>query len=145
MSLDSKGRLAIPSRYRAFLSSEADNFVVLTLSPFDLCLWLYPLPAWQQIDFKLETLSDFDRESRRVKQIMRGNAMDCQLDAQGRILVSKELRGRADIVNTAVIRGQGNKFDLWNASDCQRQLDEWKGEVRRGKPVYSETLKDISL
>src|SRR3989337_1077836 len=57
------------------------------MNPLDLCLWLYPLKEWELIEQKLAALSDFDLQSRRTKQMMRGYANDCQLDSQGRILI----------------------------------------------------------
>ena len=95
ISIDTKGRLAIPSRYRSLILDQALNNLVITLNPLDRSLWLYPLPEWELIEDKLAALSDFDKQSRRTKQMMRGYANDCQLDAQGRILIPKELRGYA--------------------------------------------------
>ena len=76
ISIDSKGRLAIPSRYRALISDQALNNLVITLNPLDRSLWLYPLPEWELIEEKLAALSDFDKQSRRTKQMMRGYAND---------------------------------------------------------------------
>ena len=84
VSLDSKGRLAIPSRFRERLMGIAGGCLVQTLNPLDRSLWLYPLPEWELIEEKLAELSDFDKQSRRAKQMMRGYATDCQLDTHGR-------------------------------------------------------------
>ena len=83
LSIDSKGRLAVPSRYRDRLQSISDGNLVLTLNPLDRCLWLYPVPEWELIESKLADLSDFDKQGRRAKQMMRGYAADCQMDGQG--------------------------------------------------------------
>ena len=72
ISIDNKGRLAVPSRYRELISVQAENSLVITLNPLDRSLWLYPLPEWDVIEDKLASLSDFDKQSRRTKQMMRG-------------------------------------------------------------------------
>ena len=111
-----------------------------TLNPLDRCLWLYPLPEWDLIEEKLVELSDFDRQSRRAKQMMRGYATDCQLDAHGRILIQAELRDYAQLDKQVIILGQGNKFEIWNRNIWEEQRDHWQNmmgdeEGRAGRGV----------
>lgn len=145
LSVDSKGRMAIPSRYRDRLADQSDGALVLTLNPLDRSLWLYPLAEWEFIEAKLATLSDFDRQSRRAKQMMRGYACDCQPDSQGRILLPAELRDYASISKQVVILGQGNKFELWDEATWTQQRDEWLQEVGNDNGQPSDTLKTLSL
>jgi len=137
--------MAIPSRYRERLMDLAEGALVLTLNPLDRSLWLYPLSEWELIEEKLAQLSDFDRQSRRAKQMMRGYATDCQLDSQGRILLPVELRDYASISKQAVILGQGNKFELWDEISWSQQRDEWLQEVGNESSQPSDTLKTLSL
>lgn len=137
--------MAIPSRYRERLMEMAEGALVLTLNPLDRSLWLYPLSEWELIEEKLAQLSDFDRQSRRAKQMMRGYASDCQLDSQGRILLPVELRDYANISRQAVILGQGNKFELWDETSWSQQRDEWLREVGNEDSQPSDTLKTLSL
>lgn len=137
--------MAIPSRYRERLMDMAEGALVLTLNPLDRSLWLYPLSEWELIEEKLAQLSDFDRQSRRAKQMMRGYASDCQLDSQGRILLPVELRDYANISRQAVILGQGNKFELWDETSWSQQRDEWLREVGNEDSQPSDTLKTLSL
>lgn len=145
VSLDTKGRLAVPSRYRELLSVQAENQLVITLNPLDRSLWLYPLPEWEVIEDKLATLSDFDKQSRRTKQMMRGYASDCQLDAQGRILIPKELRTYAELKKQSVILGQGNKFEIWNDKAWESQRDEWLQSVGDESQPTPDSLQELSL
>ena len=140
VSLDSKGRLAIPSRFRERLMGIADGCLVQTLNPLDRCLWLYPLPAWELIEEKLAELSDFDKQSRRTKQMMRGYATDCQLDSHGRILVPTELRNYAQLDRQATILGQGNKFEIWNRENWDEQRDNWLSDEKGTSTVALQTL-----
>ncbi len=145
VSLDSKGRVAIPSRYRERLMGDAGGCLVQTLNPLDRALWLYPLPDWELIEEKLADLSDFDKQSRRAKQMMRGYATDCQLDAHGRILILAELRDYARIGKQAVILGQGNKFEIWNRASWDEQRENWLSRVgdEQGEPAGA--LQSLSL
>lgn len=145
LSIDSKGRMAVPSRYRERLAGIADGCLVVTLSPLDRSLWLYPLPEWELIEAKLADLSDFETQSRRTKQMMRGYASDCQLDAQGRILLPQELRDYAGLVKDIILLGQGNKFELWDAAVWNDQREEWLRSVGGGGSEPSEALRSLSL
>ncbi len=140
VSLDSKGRLAIPSRFRERLMGIADGCLVQTLNPLDRCLWLYPLPAWELIEEKLAELSDFDKQSRRTKQMMRGYATDCQLDSHGRILIPAELRNYAQLDRQATILGQGNKFEIWNRENWDEQRDNWLSDEKGSSTGALQTL-----
>lgn len=145
ISLDTKGRIAVPSRYRELISVQSENQLVITLNPLDRSLWLYPLSEWEVIEDKLATLSDFDKQSRRTKQMMRGYASDCQLDGQGRILVPKELRSYAELQKQAVILGQGNKFEIWNEQAWAAQRDEWLESVGDESVPTPDSLQELSL
>ncbi|MCS3902244.1 MraZ protein [Methylohalomonas lacus] len=145
LSVDSKGRIAVPSRYRERLAGMAEGALVLTLSPLDRSLWLYPLPEWELIEAKLADLSDFDVQSRRTKQMMRGYASDCQLDGQGRILLAQELRDYAALGKEVILLGQGNKFELWDAGVWNEQRDAWLRAVGDDAGEPSEALRSLSL
>ena len=145
VSIDSKGRLAVPSRFRERIQSISGGCLVQTLNPLDRSLWLYPLNEWEVIENKLAALSDFDKQSRRAKQMMRGYATDCQLDSQGRILLAKELREYAGINKQAVILGQGNKFEVWDQLSWKEQRDIWLEQVGDENSEPSDALKPLSL
>ena len=145
VNIDDKGRLAVPSRYRQRLSADAGGQLVLTLNPLDRSLWLYPQNNWEQIETKLAALSEFDKRSRRTKQMMRGYACDCQLDSQGRVLIPAELRDYARLQKQAVILGQGNKFEVWDQSSWEQQRDVWLSQIDTEDSEFSEALKSLSL
>lgn len=145
VSIDNKGRLAVPSRFRERLGAISGGCLVQTLNPLDRSLWLYPLNEWEVIETKLASLSDFDKQSRRAKQMMRGYATDCQLDSQGRILLSVELREYASITKHAVILGQGNKFEVWDQATWIGQRDQWLEQVGDENSEPSDALKPLSL
>lgn len=125
--------------------SMAGGCLVQTLNPLDRTLWLYPLSEWETIEAKLAALSDFDKQSRRAKQMMRGYATDCQLDNQGRILLTQELRDYAMITRQAVILGQGNKFEVWDQASWNEQRDLWLSQLGTEDGEPSDALKPLSL
>lgn len=145
LSVDGKGRLAVPSRYREHLSSEKTACLVLTLSPMDKAIWLYPLAEWEHIETKLTTLSDFEKQSRRTKQIMRGYATDCQTDTLGRVLIPRELRDYAQLEKQAVILGQGNKFEIWSESIWKEQREQWLQQIGDESENPSNALQLLAL
>lgn len=137
--------MTIPSRFRQRLLTASEGNIVQTLNPLDRALWLYPLIDWELIESKLAALSDFDKRGRRAKQMMRGYANDCQMDAQGRILIPQELRDYAYLHKQAVIFGQGNKFEVWNQATWEEQRDQWLSQLDDDGGEPSESLKTLSL
>ena len=115
------------------------------MNPLDRSLWLYPHPEWVLIESKLAGLSDFDKQGRRAKQMMRGYATDSQIDGAGRILIPQELREYAGLGKSAVFLGQGNKFEIWDAQAWSRLREDWLQEIGKDRADLSEALKTLSL
>ena len=145
INVDAKGRLAIPARYREALAQLGSPELVLTLNPWDRALWLYPLAEWELIETKLSVLSDFDKQSRRTKQIMRGYAADCVCDNQGRVLLPQELRAIAGIDGPVALLGQGNKLEIWDRDAWNAERDRWLTDVGNGTGDPSSALESLSL
>jgi len=145
VNLDVKGRLAVPVRFREVLTACDSRDLVLTLNPWDRSLWLYPLAEWQIIEAKLSGLSDFDKQSRRTKQMMRGYATDLSCDGQGRILLPPELREIAALSKQVVMLGQGNKIEIWDAVRWRAERDEWLEDVSADGNAPSSALESLAL
>lgn len=147
LSLDDKGRLAIPTKYRDALGSCGGGRLVATVGQNDRCLWLYPLPEWEEIERKLVALPSMDKASQRLKRILMGHATDTDLDGNGRILLSAPLRDFAKLKKHAVLIGQGNKFEIWNESLWNQRCEEWLSEEfdGSGDSVLSVELETLSL
>lgn len=145
ISVDAKGRLAVPTRFRELVATLPSQELVITLNPWDLALWLYPVAEWLIIETKLAALSDFDRQSRRTKQIMRGYATDCACDGQGRVLLPPQLREIAGIDRQVTLLGQGNKLEIWDQAAWQTERDKWLRDVADGADASSAGLESLSL
>ncbi len=123
IALDAKGRMAIPVRYRERLASRSDGHLVATVDRE--CLLIYPLPDWEEFEEKLMAVPNINPVARRFQRIKMGYAKDLQMDAQGRVLLPKELREVAELDKRAVLLGQGNKFELWDEDIWNKRRDEW--------------------
>lgn len=126
LNLDSKGRLAVPSRYREALLTRCGGRLVIT-GDADQCLLIYPLPDWEPIQQKLMTLSSLNPRIRDLQRQLIGYAEDIEMDAAGRILVSSALREFAGLEKNVVLAGQGNKFELWDKAKWEQVLKRGSG------------------
>ena len=137
LNLDSKGRLAIPARYRDMLLAHCAGQLVLTADA-DGCLLVYPQPEWQPIREKLMKLSAFDPRIRALQRFLVGHAEDSVMDAAGRVLVSPALRQYAQLEKTVVLVGQGKKFEVWNQEHWDSRMDAAGGLAPGGLPPELE-------
>ena len=124
LNLDSKGRLAIPSRHRDVLLSECAGQLVLTADA-DGCLLFYPQPEWEPIRDKLLKMSALDPRIRALQRRLIGYAEEVEMDAAGRVLISAALRSYATLDKRVMLIGQGNKFELWDEAKwtAQQQVE----------------------
>lgn len=143
VSLDAKGRLAIPVRYREELVASADGELVATVDR-DRCLLLYPRPRWEEIERELVRLPSLQPGSRAIQRMLLGYATDMQMDGHGRILLSPPLREYAELDHKVVMIGQGNKFELWSEARWGEVEQHWTAGVGMGERG-SEALEHISL
>jgi len=122
LSLDVKGRLAIPARHREALVSAANGQMILTAHPHR-CLLLYPEPAWQPIRDKVLAASSLNPKSAAIKRLLVGNAREETMDAAGRVLVAPELRRFAQLEKQVWLVGQGSHFEIWSDAGWQQQQE----------------------
>ena len=112
-SLDSKGRVNIPAKFRQSLSKENQNTFVATRGQ-DPCVWIYPLTEWKKIEDDLRNLSSVSSVHRTfIRQIAR-SATPSTCDKQGRITLSPSLISYAKLDKEALIIGMINKIEIWN-------------------------------
>jgi MraZ protein len=137
LNLDSKGRLAVPSRFRDSLTARCSGHLVVTADS-DRCLLIYPLPDWEPIEQKLMALSSFNPQIRELQRRLVGYAEDVVMDATGRILVPPALRRYAQLDKAAVLVGQGAKFELWNEESWESRMDQGSGPGSGGLPPELE-------
>jgi MraZ protein len=145
VTIDAKGRLAVPSRYRDVLTSHHHGAMVVTIDTEETCLLLYPKSAWQVIEEKLQSLPSFNPVARRVQRLLIGHATDVELDGSGRLLLPPELRSYAQLDKRVVMIGQGNKFEMWDEAHWQTRREVWLQEESLDKETLPDEMKIISL
>ncbi|WP_375057142.1 division/cell wall cluster transcriptional repressor MraZ [Zobellella sp. DQSA1] len=145
ISLDTKGRLAIPTRFRDSLRDECDGVLICTIDISNPCLLLYPLAEWEQIEKKLRALSSTNLQERRLQRLLLGHAAECELDAQGRFLIPGPLRQHAGLDKKIMLVGQLNKFEIWNETRWQQQISDDLQALPGEGWESSERLRDFAL
>ncbi len=145
VNLDSKGRLAVPTRYRDKLVENASGQLVCTIDIHHPCLLLYPLPEWEVIEQKLSRLSSMNPAERRVQRLLLGHASECQMDSAGRLLLTPVLRQHAGLTKEIMLVGQFNKFELWDEATWHKQVTEDIDAEQSSASGLSERLQDLSL
>ena len=139
VTLDAKGRVAVPVRYRERINARCEGQLVCTVDQ-DYCLLLYPLPEWEEIERKLMRLSSFQPRVRRLQRLMVGYASEIDMDGHGRVLIPRELREFASLDRQAILLGQGNKFELWDEQRWNDRRDEWLASGEQDLPADLESL-----
>ncbi|HMM57466.1 MAG: transcriptional regulator MraZ [Xanthomonadales bacterium PRO7] len=115
ITLDDKGRMALPTAYRELVAKACANRLVFTYNPFEPgCLWLFPHPEWEQLRDKVNALSGVKRVHRDMQLKIVGAAAVIELDGNARVLVPASQRNAAGIEKKAVLLGMNNKFELWS-------------------------------
>jgi MraZ protein len=143
LTLDAKGRMVMPTRYRERLQERCGGNLVVTVDR-DRCLLIYPLPDWEEVERKLMRLPSFDPQARQLQRLMVGNATDLELDAHGRVLLPPKLREFGQLIRDAMLIGQGVRFELWDEARWNERRDEWLAGGE-GTSDLSAELETLSL
>lgn len=143
INLDTKGRIAVPTKYRDRLSEYCDGQMVVTVDR-DRCLLLYPLPDWEEIERKLVHLPSLNKQARSLQRLLMGYATECELDGQGRILLPLPLRAFAELNKHIVLIGQGRRFEIWDESRWNDQCAQWLASERRVDEALPDELESLS-
>ncbi|MFM2484822.1 division/cell wall cluster transcriptional repressor MraZ [Celerinatantimonas yamalensis] len=144
INLDSKGRLTMPMRYREYLFEECQGMMVSTVDITLNCLLLYPLNEWEAIEQKLRKLSSMNPVERRLQRLLLGYADDCQMDKNGRLLISAPLRLHANLDKQVMLVGQLNKFEIWSSENWDMQIADDLSSSDEDE-FLSDQLRDFSL
>jgi MraZ protein len=116
-TIDEKGRLSIPSKFRETLSVRGENELILT--DFDSCLTAYPRDEWRELEEKMKKLSMIQKDVRNFLRLFYSSATEAPLDSQGRILIPPQMRERAKLDREVVLLGLLNKIEIWDKKSWQ--------------------------
>ena len=149
ISIDSKGRLAIPAKYREHLLANQENQIVVTRDPQYPSLKIYPGSAWTQIAAGLQSLQGLDPIVRNLQWTILGNANVSDFDPSGRmlILIPAELRNYANIdhKNKIALVGMGNKFEIWNEQNWEMRQTGGSLSTEILEVVLPESIKTMAF
>ena len=149
ISIDAKGRLAIPAKYRDHLQSTEETQIVVTKDPQYPALKIYPGSAWTQIASDLQSLQGLDPIVRNLQWTILGNASVSDFDPLGRmlILLPIELREYADIdaSNKIALIGMGNKFEIWNEKNWEMRQMGGSLSTEILEVVLPESIKTMNF
>ena len=112
LTLDGKGRIAVPSRHRELLSAMGVSQLTITKHPVG-SLMVFPRPAWEGFRDRVAALP---MEAEGWKRVFLGNAMDVDIDGSNRVLIAPELRLAAGLVRDVMLLGMGSHLELWDAA-----------------------------
>ena len=144
ISVDAKGRMAMPARYRERLLEVCGGRLVVTVDR-DHCLLVYPLPEWEIIEAKLNELPSLNKQARLLQRLLIGYATELELDGQGRILLPARLREFANLQKKAVLIGQGKKLEIWDEETWDENQEEWVASVQADDGELPASLEELSL
>lgn len=123
ITMDDKGRIAIPARYRELLHEECNGAVVCTIDPRQpACLMLYPLSEWEVVESELKKQSN-TKQVLAFKRVLLGYAVESDIDKNGRLVLPPVLRNHAKLEKQLMLVGQLNKFEIWDQQAWQQQMD----------------------
>lgn len=141
--VDTKGRFAVPARYREQILHHANGQLVVTIDTEVKCLLLYTRIQWEPIEAKIQQLPSFDPKARRIQRLLIGHATDVDMDAMGRILLPSLLRDHANINKHMILVGQGNKFECWDEKLWEESRGKWLASSL--EHANHDVLSDIAL
>lgn len=137
LSLDSKGRMAMPAKYRDLLHEICAGQLIVTVDRSS-CLLVYPLPVWEDVEKRLVQLSNTNKQARNLKRFLLGHAEECEMDGQGRILISAPLREFAFLEKHVSLIGYGPRFELWNKERFDQATNDWCNEKIEDSDLSSD-------
>lgn len=122
-SVDHKGRVSIPTKFRKYIDEDADDALIITRG-LDGCLFAYPIDEWQRIDERLRALPVTQRNTRVFVRMLTATAISVTLDKQGRIAIPRGLLELAGIESDVFFVGTLDHFELWNPSEYDQLMNE---------------------
>ncbi len=131
ISIDDKGRLMLPVKFRDYLAKNDETTLFLT--NIDDCLKGYPSAVWLEIEQKILARHERTDAERNFRRFFLGGVQECSLDKQGRILVPQSLRKYAGLEKDAAIIGLISHFEIWN-------VGRYESTVPQGGAATEEIL-----
>ena len=138
-TIDAKGRVIIPSRFRNIL--KADKVYGVMISNKDDCLYAYTFSEWEKVENKI--LSTKTNAMTNFRRFFLGNSCECICDKQDRILIPKSLREYANLEKEIVLIGNLDRFEIWDRSQWDKINKEMEQKLK--KEEVKEEIASLGL
>lgn len=135
-SIDEKGRMAVPAKFRAKLQQGA-----VVTKGLDNCLVIYPRAEWEKLAEKLSSLPISQANTRAFSRLMLAGAMDIELDKQGRMIIPEYLRTFAELSKKVVLAGLYNRIEVWEAA----KWEDYRSETEDASAEIAEQLGELGV
>lgn len=136
-TIDQKGRIIVPARFRDIIRANGDGVMV---SMLDTCLVAYTFEEWRQIENKILSMAEKSENMRRFRRVFIGGAFDCPCDKQERILIPPTLREYAAFDREIVLVGVLDHFEIWSRENWDKENQQMEADMKK-EDVRNEIAK----
>lgn len=139
-TIDPKGRVSIPAKFRELLGEKYDDRLIITTG-LDPCLVAYPYEEWLKVEEQVSSLSMVKKEVKAFQRVFISGATECPIDKLGRVLIPPTLRSYAELEKDVVFAGMIKKFEIWSK-------ERFFEEIRKAEENFEEmgeTLATLGL
>lgn len=137
-TIDSKGRIIIPARFRDIIRAGGGDGVVVTR--LDKALFAYTFDEWSKIESRILSVAETSEYMRRFRRVFIGGAFDCTCDRQGRVLIPPVLRQYAELEKEIVLVGQIAHFEVWSKEKYELEVMQLEEDMKK-EEVGNEIAK----
>ncbi len=136
-TVDSKGRVSVPSKFREIIADRYEGRLVLAMD-YDRCLTVYPLEEWEKLEEKIRNLPTMKKEVRDFMRFLLASATESELDKQGRVLITPAHRQHAGIAKNVTLVGIIDKIEIWDSK-------AWEARNTQNGDKIGEALAALGL
>jgi MraZ protein len=140
-TIDTKGRIIIPTRFREFIKSDGEDKMMV--SRLDTCLVAYPMKGWLNLESKILSLAEKSEGMRRFRRVFVGGACECACDRQDRILIPPILRQYAGLDKEIVIVGVLDHFEIWSRESWDQENIKMEEDIK--KPEVRDEINKLGI
>ncbi len=140
-TIDNKGRIIIPARFRSLIDKEGDGSVMITR--MDDCLFVYCMSEWIEVENKILQSPKKSQEIRRFQRVFIGSCQECKCDKQGRVLIPPTLKEYAKLKKEIALVGAGIRFEIWSRENWDRENAQM--DIDMGNNQVMQDISELGL
>lgn len=140
-SIDSKGRVSLPARYRDAFEVDNCQMIIITQSPTDPCLQAYPLKEWERLENKISETWNLEYNQVAFKRRFLSSAAECEIDRNGRVVIPQALRDYSGVEKDVLFAGVGRYVEIWSKPRWDEALSMTEEQREAFKRAVMETIR----